>query len=528
MIPRQQIEVVLFKRDLRIHDHAPLFRAAKAGAVLPLYVVEPSQIHAPDFDSSHWTFTRESLIELREALAMRGQSLIVRVGETVDVLESLRERFTISGLWAHEETTNSIAYARDRALRLWAKQNRVPFTEIPPAGVVRRLKSRDDFAGLWEERMSLPITPTPHRLTLVCGIVPGDIPDHAALNLPPDPRAAALQTGGETAARATFDSFLGGRVTQYQHGMSSPNSAAEHCSRLSSYLAYGNLSLRQVVQRSRETLTEMGLFEPPRSGTPEAMWYRAIRSFEARLHWRDHFIQKIESEPRFEFENQIAAFDGMRENEFSEARFEAWKAGMTGYPMVDACMRSLHATGWINFRMRAMLCSFASYHLWLHWQKPGVYLAKQFVDYEAGIHYCQMQMQSGLTGTGTLRIYNPTKQAQDQDRDGTFIRRWLPELSRVPKEFLFTPWTMPYAVQEGAGCRLGKQYPLPIVDDLTSVRFARLKIAEVRHRAETTEQANALYQKHANRKSFLRPNRTCVPSAPRKEKPADTQLTLDW
>jgi len=91
MIPRQQIEVVLFKRDLRIHDHAPLFRAAKAGAVLPLYVVEPSQIHAPDFDSSHWTFTRESLIELREAHAMRGQSLIVRVGETVDVLESLRE-----------------------------------------------------------------------------------------------------------------------------------------------------------------------------------------------------------------------------------------------------------------------------------------------------------------------------------------------------------------------------------------------------------------------------------------------------
>jgi deoxyribodipyrimidine photolyase len=134
-------------------------------------------------------------------------------------------------------------------------------------------------------------------------------------------------------------------------------------------------------------------------------------------------------------------------------RLGAWQAGRTGYPLVDACLRSLVATGWLTFRMRALVVSFASYSLWLHWRPTGLFLARHFLDFEPGIHWSQLQMQSGTTGINTLRIYNPTKQALEQDPGGVFIRRWVPELAGVPSVFVHMPWTMPADAQRMAGCR---------------------------------------------------------------------------
>ena len=228
------------------------------------------------------------------------------------------------------------------------------------------------------------------------------------------------------------------------------------------------------------------------------IWRGALTSFAGRLHWHCHFMQKLEDAPRLEFENLHRGYDGLRPAESDNARYAAWAAGETGLPFVDACMRALSATGWMNFRMRAMLMAVASYHLWLDWRRPGEHLARLFTDYEPGIHWPQVQMQSGTTGINTVRIYNPVKQGHDQDPDGRFARRWLPELAAVPDRYLQAPWRW-----EKAATVLGKRYPFPIVDHLAAAKAARQKIWAVRGDAAFRQEAARIQEKHGSRKSGM-------------------------
>lgn len=453
-------QVVWFKRDLRVEDHRPLWEAVKRGPVLPLYIVEPEVYRAEDFSSAHWDFIRESLVELRERLRELGSPLIVRQGEALQVLRS----FPVSGLWAHEETGNGVTYARDRRVRRWAREAKIPFVEFPANGVVRRLASRNGWSRLWESRMAEPIVAVPQSLQRGLPVDEGVIPTARDLRIFP----VALdgpQQGGESLAHETLRSFLAERGHHYHREMSSPLSAERSCSRLSSYLAYGNLSTRQVVQATRAF----------RDKVEDRTIRAALRSFDARLHWRCHFMQKLEDEPRIEFENFVRAYDGMREGQFNEEHFAAWCEGRTGYPMVDACMRMLRAKGWINFRMRAMLVSFASYHLWLHWRQPSLYLARIFQDYEPGIHYSQFQMQSATTGINTIRIYSPSKQQEDHDPSGVFVRRWIPEFG-------------------------SSDYPEPIVDHREAVALARQRLGVFRRSDAAKEGAKKVMKKHGSRK----------------------------
>ena len=195
-----------------------------------------------------------------------------------------------------------------------------------------------------------------------------------------------------------------------------------------------------------------------------------------------------------------ASANGLRENDFDQARFDAWCAGQTGYPMVDACMRYLKETGWLNFRMRAMVVSFASYHLWLHWRETALHLARLFTDYEPGIHYSQVQMQSGTTGINSVRMYSPIKQATDQDPTGTFIRRWVPELEGVPLDKLAQPHTMTHDEQHASGCIIGQSYPEPIVDHRKAMAQARKKVYASRKGAEARAESQRIYQRHGSRK----------------------------
>jgi deoxyribodipyrimidine photo-lyase len=480
-------QLVWLKRDLRITDHAPLVQAANAGPCGVLFVFEPEWLHSPECDPSHVRFVLDSLKDVQASLQKLGGDLHVATGSMPEVLDRLFETTPFEVLWSHEETGNNWTYQRDLRVAAWARRKGVRWVEVTQHGVVRRLKNRDGWAAKWEARMTQPQWPEPVRIV---SALPGTpLPNLTELGVSPSTKPQA-QPGGWQAAQHTLEGFLRVRGEDYQSAMSSPNSAWSACSRLSPHIAWGTVSMRQVVQATRLRLKE------PLTG----LWARSLRSFEKRLHWHCHFIQKLEDEPAIEFENMNRGFDGLREDDFNEDLFQAYCTAQTGYPFVDACLRCLFATGWLNFRMRAMLASFAAYQLWLHWRRPAVFLARHFLDFEPGIHFSQFQMQSGVTGINTLRIYSPIKQSLDQDPDGVFIRRWVPELAALPTEYVHQPETLPPLLALSLGFQPGVSYPLPVVEPVGAYRQAKERIYAWKQRPEVRHLAHAVYEKHGSRK----------------------------
>ncbi|MEL6266094.1 MAG: deoxyribodipyrimidine photo-lyase/cryptochrome family protein, partial [Pseudomonadota bacterium] len=427
-----------------------------------------------------------------------------RRGEALAVLQGLHAQRGIAGLWSHQETGERWSYDRDLAIAAWARSAGIRWVEHQNGGVVRRLASRDGWAERWDREMLRAARPVPQGLT-PHGEAPGAVPDAGALGLAPDPAARLAAT--PEAGRGLLESFLISRGAHYRREMSSPVTAYDACSRLAPHLAWGTLSMREVFQEA----VAARRFHESRA------YRQSIDSFTARLHWRCHFIQKFEDEPEIEHRCMHPVYEGLREGDHDQGRLDAWAAGETGLPMVDACMRALTATGYLNFRMRAMLVSVAAYHLWLDWRALGPVLARKFTDFEPGIHWSQSQMQSGVTGINTIRIYNPVKQSKDHDPDAVFLRQWLPELARVPDDRVHEPWRMSEAEQVAAGCVIGRDYPRRIVEPVAAARAAKEKVY-ARRRAEGFEAGKtAVLKKHASRRR------------PRIEHPPkeDRQGTLD-
>jgi len=498
-----------FKRDLRVADHPALAHAAALGPVLPVYVVEPDYWALPDVSARQWDFTAECLASLREDLAALGQPLIVRVGDAVAVLARLAAQHGVTRMLSHEETGTLWTYARDRRVADWARGAGVQWQELPQSGVVRRLAGRNGWAGRRDAFVGAPQAAPPPALPPLVGLEPGPIPGARALHLPAD-RCPHRQTGGRAQGLAALDGFLTVRGQGYRAAMSSPLGGERACSRLSPFLALGAVSGREADQAARARAAER----------PGGGWGGSIASFRSRLAWRDHFMQKLEDAPDLEARCLHSAYEGLRPRDSDSARRAAWVAGETGLPFVDACMRYLAATGWLNFRMRSMVMAVASYHLWLDWRDTGAPLARLFTDYEPGIHWAQCQMQSGTTGINTPRIYNPVKQGFDQDPQGLFTRRWLPELASVPDIYLQEPWKWP-----GASGLLGRRYPEPLVDVAASARAARDMIWAVRRGAGHHHEAAEVVEKHSSRADSRFVNDR-VRRAPRRKPDAPGQLSL--
>ena len=476
--------IVWFKRDLRVQDHPALTYAVSLGQpVLPVYIVEPEYWELPDTSGRQWTFISECLEDLRDDLGALGAPLHIVYGDAVTELERLRVTFGVTEMVSHEETGNMWSFGRDKRVAAWAKEASIRWTEIPQCGVVRRLADRDGWARQRDSFVRKPTLPAPLGLTPVNGLAPGPValPDIAKDHCP------QRQIGGRRQALSLLGGFLTDRGQTYRRAMSSPVEGEVACSRISPHLAMGTLSIREVAQATAARKAEV---RGTRTG-----WIGAMQSFSSRLAWRDHFIQKLEDESEIELRCLHRAYEDMRPRVPDAVRLHAWAHGQTGVPFVDACMRYLQATGWLNFRMRSMVTSFASYHLWLDWRSTGPVLARYFTDYEPGIHWSQLQMQSGTTGMNTIRMYNPVKQGHDQDPSGVFTRRWVPELRTLPDTFLQEPW-----LWEGAGSVLGQLYPHTIVDLKTAAKAARDAVWAVRKGEAFRSEAAQIVKKHASRK----------------------------
>lgn len=409
----------------------------------------------PDTSLRHLHFQYHSILDANRALSPHGHTIHICHTEAQTFFEYCIQHFEIAHVYSYQESGIQLSYNRDLQVNKLLKSRGIVWKEFQRDGIRRGIHHRMHWDTQWLESMQSPIihnTFDRHK-ALKHSFPFGMSADLEAKLLAPLPN---MQPAGEMYAWKYLESFVHERGARYTANISRPLESRVSCSRLSPYLAWGNVSMKQVYQTTLAALQVV----PHRA---------ALQNFISRLHWHCHFIQKFEQECRYETECINRGYEALIYHE-NEIYLEAWMQGHTGIPLVDACMRCLHTTGWINFRMRALLVSYLCHHLFIDWRKGVYHLARLFLDYEPGIHYPQFQMQAGTTGINTIRIYNPIKNGQKYDPEGEFVKKWLPELGAFPKEYVHTPWLLPPLEAARIGFRLGVDYPFPVLSPDVSLK----------------------------------------------------------
>ncbi len=413
---KQEICVVWLKRDLRTKDHASFYQAKKSKLpILVLYCFEPTVSHGADWDERHWRFIYQSIQDLNTKIPVTWSH-----SEVVNTFDEIQKHFTIKIMHSHQESGTEATYQRDKEVAKWCKRNNTTWKQHQTNGVIRNLRVKKDWERLWASMMKRDLLTTNFsELSFI---------DTKNLNLTHDLSESittnndSFMHGGEDLALKKLHSFFNG--FDFAKEIYTPAQGHYTTSEFSPYVSWGNLSLRQIYHEAVKIV-------------PKTEDKKNILQFINRLKWHCTFTQQFEEDTDLEF-----CRDGRK---LDKDLFRAWKAGLTGYPMVDACMRCVKETGHLSYRSRSLVVSFLSHHLNQPWEEGAKYLARHFIDYDPGIHYPQFNLQAKA-------IHNPIKQSADKDKEALFIRKWVPELKDAPLKAIHRPWELNLP-----------DYPFPVV-----------------------------------------------------------------
>ena len=459
---KKEINIVWIKRDIRSQDHLPLHLAEQNNLpYLIVFIFEPSVISYPDSSIRHLQFQFHALSQLNQKLKLYNKRVEILFTDAIKVFSAIHQQFDIQNIFSYQESGISLTYERDKEISKFCKEHNINWIECQRDGIQRGIVSRKGWDKEWYKVMHSPIVKNEfsNRENIVF-LNDYPIMDDLMNRLKEYPKQ--FQPPGEDAAWQYLGSFINDRGKNYNKYISKPSESRLSCGRISPYLSWGNISIKQAYQFVY-------------NHSINSAYKYSFKSFLTRLKWHCHFIQKFEVECSYETACVNYGYE-LLEHPKNEGFIDAWETGNTGYPLVDACMKCVIETGWLNFRMRAMLVSFLCHHLYQDWREGVYHLANQFLDYEPGIHYPQFQMQAGTTGINTIRIYNPVKQSMEHDPEGIFIKKWLPQLRNIPTEFIHEPFKMSAMEQAMFGIFIGKDYPNRIVDLNVSGKIARQNI----------------------------------------------------
>lgn len=457
---KQDLNIVWLKRDLRTQDH-DCFKEAENHHLdyLIIYIMDPSLIEYPDTSQRHLQFIYHSIKDINSNLKTYNRKVELFYAESDDVFEYLFSCFNINQIFSYKETGIQLSYDRDKRLSRYFKSKGVIWIEFNRHCIQRGKECLTN----WNSKFKLYLESEPIKNKYSISTLKFNnnifrLPKNLTQLYENYPKL--FQKPGQENAFNVLESFCESRYTNYMNHISKPFYSASSCSRLSVYISWGNITLRQIesVIRSKQLTNKF-----------------AKQAFLTRLRWNNHFIQKFEINCLYEKEFLNQGFNKYPYQN-DDTLLDAFFNSQTGFPLIDACIIALKQTGWINFRMRAMLVSFVCHNLDQDFRRTTYFFAKLFLDYEPGIHYPQFQMQAGTTGIHTIRMYNPVKQSLDNDSEGNFIKKYIPEIRQLPSHLIHEPYKVAPLEFKMFNISLPDHYIKPIINITQSARDAKEKI----------------------------------------------------